>query len=122
MPDTVEQPLRRATDAVARRLYDQLPAEGAYISNEHAATIHAEIEDIKRKLIQIDTAFLRDDLAAVDYPGHRIDHLDRRKSSTIVSEYKVSATKAIIGLVVVFLVGIVSSGLVSKLQVLLQGP
>lgn len=115
MQDTTEQPLRRATDKVARRGYDALPPEGSYVSNEDASLIHKDIEDIKRKLIQIDTAFLRDDLASVDYPGHRIDHLDRRKSSTILNEYKVSATKVIVTIVTTFLIGIMSSGLVSKI-------
>jgi len=121
--DTIEVvPLRRAADKVARRSYDQLPSEGAYISNEHASAIYAEIEDIKRKLIQIDTAFLRDDLASVDYPGHRVDHLDRRKSSTIISEYKVTGTKAIIGIVTVFVFGIMTSGFITKLsELLLKG-
>jgi len=121
MQDTNEiMPLRRATDQVARRNYDTLPPEGAFISNEHAATIHEEIENIKRKLIQIDTAFLRDDLAAVDYPGHRIDHLDRRKSSKIISEYKISGTKVIIGIVITFLVGLITSGFILRLTEVLK--
>ena len=116
MQDTIEtHPLRRATDKAARKFYDQLPPEGAFISNEHAASIHEEIENIKRKLIQIDTAFLRDDLAAVDYPGHRGDHLDRRKSSKIISEYKVSGTKVIIGIMVTFIVGLITSGFILRL-------
>lgn len=77
--------------------------------------VHEEIEQIKRKLVQIDTAFLRDDLAAVDYPGHRIDHLDRRRSSSIMTEYKVSGTKVIIGLVITFLVGLLASGVVTRI-------
>jgi len=106
--------LRRATDKVTRRYYDQLPADGSYISNEHATNIHEEIEAIKRKLIQIDTAFLRDDLSSVDYPGHRVDHLDRRKSSTIISEYKVSGTKVIIGIVLTFILGLIASGFILR--------
>jgi len=104
--DTIEHPLRRATDQIARRTYDKLPNEGVYVTSEYATIIHEEIEAIKRRLVQIDTAFLRDDLMGVDYPSHRLDHLDRRKSRTILSEYKVSGTKVIIGIVLTFLVGI----------------
>lgn len=81
-----------------------------------AINIHEEIEDIKRKLVQIDTAFLRDDLSAVDYPGHRIDHLERRKSSKIISEYKVSGTKVIIGVIITFIIGLLTSGFLVRLS------
>ncbi len=115
MQDTIKHPLRRATDQVAKIAYDKLPPEGTYVSNEYAAVVHEEIEAIKRKLIQIDTAFLRDDLLAVDYPSHRLDHLDRRKSRTILSEYKISGTKVIIGILITFLVGIMTSGFIVRL-------
>lgn len=115
MPDTIEKPQRRATDVVARRFYDSIPADGSCISSEHASTIHEEIENIKRKLIQIDTAFLRDDLQAVDYPGHRLDHLDRRKSTKIISEYKASGTKVIIGVLLTFIMGLIASGFIARL-------
>lgn len=78
-------------------------------------TIHSELEDIKRKLVQIDTAFLRDDLLGIDYPGHRKEHLERRTADIIISEYKVSATKIVIGIVVTFVVGLLASGFVEKI-------
>lgn len=79
------------------------------------AIIRDELEYIKRKIIQIDTAFLRDDLLSVDYPGHRKEHLERRTADIIISEYKVSATKIILGIVVMFLIGLVASGFITKM-------
>ena len=78
-----------------------------------------DINIINRKLTLIDTAFLRDDLAAPDYPGHRSYHLDRRESDKIMKDYKLSGTKVIIGIAITFIIGLLSSGLISKLSSLL---
>lgn len=85
------------------------------------AAIQEELEDIKRKIIQIDTAFLRDDLLGIDYPGHRKEHLERRTADIIISEYKVSTTKIILGIIVTFLVGLVASGFLTKISTALGG-
>ena len=115
MQDSEDTPqLRRATDKVARRLYDQIPSDNTCITNEHAATIHEEIEAIKRKLILIDSAFLRDDLAAVNYTGHRFDHLEKARSNLLISEYKASGTKVIIGIIITFVIGLMSSGFLHR--------
>ena len=116
MPDTIEKPIRRATDKIARRVCDPSLSNCEYISSEYAAVMHEEIEAIKRKLVMLDTSFLRDDLGAIDYATHRTDHLDIRRSKSIISEYKVSGTKVIIGIVLTFLVGILSSGFISKMS------
>jgi hypothetical protein len=83
--------------------------------------IQEELEDIKRKIVQIDTAFLRDDIEGIDYPGHRKDHLDRRAADTIISGYKVSATKVVISIVTTFLVGLLASGFIVKLTAIFTG-
>jgi hypothetical protein len=83
--------------------------------------IQEELEDIKRKLIQIDTAFLRDDLLGIDYPGHRKEHLERRRADIVISEYKVSATKIALGIIVTFLMGLLASGFITKMAAVVTG-
>jgi len=99
----IEKPNRRVSDDILTTF-----------SREYILAIHDDIESIKRKLLLLDTAFLRDDLNAIDYSGHRKDHLERKRANTILSEYKISATKVVITIVVTFLVGALSSGFVSK--------
>ena len=114
MQDINETLHRRASDVSAQRAQDR-SKDSACITNEYASILHDEIEAIKRKLVLIDTAFLRDDLSGVDYGSHRKDHLDRQKTKAIITEYKVSSTKVLLGIVVTFVLGLVASGFLARI-------
>ena len=114
MQDTNNEKLhRRATDLLAQRVQDR-SQDTACITNEYASIMHDEIEAIKRKIVLIDTAFLRDDLSGVDYTSHRKDHLDRQKTKAIITEYKISSTKVLLGIIVTFVLGLLASGFLLK--------
>jgi len=94
------------------------------LTNEEYTLIHKnldhikeELEEIKRKISLIDSAFLRDDILGIDYPGHRKEHLARRVTDNLISEYKLSATKVILAAIVVFILGLLSSGFVHNLAI-----
>lgn len=113
MQDTTEKLQRRATDIIAKRAQDRAP-DTPCVSSEYVSVLHDEIETIKRKLVLIDTAFLRDDLSGVDYGSHRKDHLERQKTKAIITEYKISSTKVLLGIVITFVLGLVASGFLAR--------
>lgn len=115
MQDTTEKFQRRATDIIAKRVQDRA-ADSSCVSSEYINLLHEEIESIKRKLVLIDTAFLRDDLSGIDYPSHRKDHLDRQKTKAIITEYKISSTKVLLGIVITFVLGLVASGFLARVM------
>lgn len=114
MQDTNKNLQRRATDVIAQRAQDKTSAS-ACVTNEYANILHDEVEALKRKIVQIDTAFLRDDIQGIDYSSHRKDHLERQKAKAIITEYKISSTKVLLGIVITFVLGLVASGFLSRL-------
>lgn len=116
MQDTTErQHLKQTTDAIANKYLDSVSCYPACGNAAEIRNLVKEVGDINRKISLMDTAFLRDDLSSPDYPGHRSFHLERRASDKIISEYKISGTKVIIGSVVTFMLGLIASGFVAKL-------
>lgn len=122
MQDTTErQHLKQATDSIANKFLDSI---NYYHDCEYEAEIKRlikDVEDINRKILLMDTAFLRDDLSAPDYPGHRSFHLERRESDKIISEYKISGTKVIIAIVLTFMLGLIASGFLAKITAAITG-
>ena len=122
MQDTTErQHLKQTTDAIANKYLDNISCYPACGNAAEIRNLVKEVEDINRKISLMDTAFLRDDLSSPDYPGHRSFHLERRASDKIISEYKISGTKVIIGIVITFMLGLIASGLVAKLANIATG-
>lgn len=76
-----------------------------------ATEMHSEFSDIRRLLGDMNTAFTVDDLGRPDYNGHRLDHKARIDQARVLETYKTEAAKKVIGVVVVFLLGIMSSGI-----------
>lgn len=114
MQDTNEKFQRRATDVIAQRAQDRT-VDSACVTNEYANILHEEVESLKRKIVQIDTAFLRDDIQGIDYSSHRKDHLERQKAKAIITEYKISSTKVLLGVAVTFILGLIASGFLNKI-------
>ena len=111
MQDTTErQHLKRTTDHTSSKYSDNIPCCPVCGNVSVVTELVKEVEDIN-----INSAFLRDDLSSPDYPGHRSFHLERRASDKIISEYKISGTKVIIGIIITFMLGLIASGFVAKL-------
>ena len=116
MQDTNErQHLKRTTDHTSSKYSDNIPCCPVCGNASVVTELVKEVGDINRKISLMDTAFLRDDLSSPDYPGHRSFHLERRAVDKIISEYKISGTKVIIGIVITFMLGLIASGFVAKL-------
>jgi hypothetical protein len=81
--------------------------------------ISLEIRDrlaiVERQQAEHASAFPVNDLHKPDFDGHRRSHVSMSKNHEIVESYKNEATKKIIGIAVVFIIGLLSSGLISKL-------
>ena len=114
-----------------------------YESNERRNTDrenHAEIheillnvqnaaQDIKERVISIEikqdianSAFSKNDLGAVDYDGHRKDHLAIRKSEETVGKYKFEFAKSALKWGVTAIAALLFSGFLHKIAVLLGVP
>lgn len=86
--------------------------------------ISLEIRDrlavVERQQLEYMSAFPVNDLNKPDYDGHRKSHTSMAKSQEIMSSYKNEATKKVIGIVIVFIIGLISSGFLSKLTPLIK--
>lgn len=82
--------------------------------------IRNRLESVERQQLEHITAFAVNDLNKPDYDGHRRAHTELKKSKEVLDSYKHDATKNVISIVVVFVVGLLSSGLVTKLIGLLK--
>jgi hypothetical protein len=82
--------------------------------------IRNRLEFVERQQLEHITAFAVNDLNKPDYDGHRRSHTELKKSKEILDSYKQDATKKVISIVVVFLIGALSSGVLSKLVELLK--
>lgn len=78
--------------------------------------IRADIQSMKQDHQHVSEAFVKDDLSKPDYHGHRKAHLEMIKDSAVVDTYKQDATKKIIGMVVVFIVGLLAAGFVEAIK------
>lgn len=81
--------------------------------------ISLEIRDrlaiVERQQLEHITAFPVNDLNKPDYDGHRKSHVSMMKSQEVMTSYKTEATKKVIGIFVVFIIGLISSGFFNKL-------
>lgn len=77
--------------------------------------IRDRLEEVERQQREHVTAFSINDLNKPDFDGHRRSHVKLTKSDEIVDSYKQDATKTIISIVIVFFVGVFSTGLITKL-------
>lgn len=59
-------------------------------------------------------AFLKNDLGKPDIDGHRKAHSTLMEAARLVTDYKISGTKALITAVIVFVLGLTASGFVDR--------
>lgn len=78
------------------------------------------LEVVERQQEAHVTAFAVNDLNLPDFDGHRKSHAKLTKSEEILESYKQDATKNIISLAIVFVLGIFSSGILHKITELLK--
>lgn len=87
--------------------------------------INIRLARVEHDVVQIKTAFLRNDLGAEDYEGHRIDHHTRKKDAEkkaeALSNYKYEATRKIIMGAIAVVFTILSFGLGPYLRNFLGG-
>lgn len=62
-------------------------------------------------LSRIDSAFVRDDLQQPDYAGHRRWHRNMLDTSNTLEKFKMDAAMKVVGVLAVFLIGLLGSGL-----------
>ena len=77
--------------------------------------IRTELAEINRSLGAIHDAFPHNDLGKPDFDGHRQDHLKRMAEAKTMLDYKHGVTKQIISMTVVFVTGLLASGLVNAI-------
>ena len=73
------------------------------------------IEVLERAHATHNTAYPVNDLNKPDYDGHRKAHIEMTDERKVVEGYKNDATKKIIGIVLIFLVGALGKGVIDKL-------
>ena len=74
--------------------------------------ILARLTSIDAQLNRLHTAFLLNDLGAPDYDGHRRDHAERIRQAAKLEDYKRTATKKIISVVLGVILTAAGTGLV----------
>lgn len=84
--------------------------------SETEQRLNARMGRIEGDLVLLKTAFLRNDLGAEDYDGHRRDHGDRVKSAAVMEEYKQTITKKIINVVLGVALTALGTGIVQMLM------
>jgi len=78
--------------------------------------IRAELQSMKQDHTHVTEAFVKDDLNKPDFHGHRKAHIDMMKEAAVVDTYKQDVTKKIIGIVVVFVVGLLAAGFLETIR------
>ena len=81
--------------------------------------IQREVTSVRTLLGHIDDAFITNDIGKKDYEGHRLDHLYRKKRTESFENAKLAGTFKVIGIVIVTLFGVFTTGLSVHLQKLL---
>ena len=81
--------------------------------------IQKEVTSVRTILGHIDDAFITNDIGKKDYEGHRLDHLYRKKRTESFENAKLAGTFKVIGIVLVTLFGVFTTGLSVHLQKLL---
>lgn len=80
-----------------------------------ALDLKQRLASVERKQGEMTNAFLLNDLGLPDFDGHRKDHLAIRKASEVMSRYKIGATEKIIGVIIIAVLGLLNTGILTKL-------
>lgn len=111
MQEHTNTPQRRATD---------LTANGTQPTIIDVWRLTCEIRDrvanIERQQLDQTEAFVENDIHKPDYDGHRKDHIKLKKQEEIMASYKSDMTKRILGIIITFVIGLITTGLVSKMS------
>lgn len=78
------------------------------------------LAEVKRQQKDHVTAFLKNDLDEPDFDGHRRSHTKLIVADKLITEYKTDATKKVIAVIVIFAMGLLASGMITKLGILLK--
>lgn len=78
--------------------------------------IRDRVARIESRAAAVDTAFVVDDLGRPDYDGHRASHRRMIKDAEAVDNYKMDATKKVIGIAIGFVVLLMTTGFVQELM------
>lgn len=81
--------------------------------------LSARVRRLEAEMSRVISAFPKNDLDLPDYDGHRKSHNALRKSEEVFESYKVKTTEKVISLIVVFLLGLVGSGLLQQVKTFL---
>ncbi len=71
------------------------------------------VETLERRIDEIDTGFVRDDLGKPGYAGHRAAHLEQIDTAKTLSTLKQSGAKRLVDMALSFLGGILLLGAVA---------
>lgn len=77
------------------------------------SNLTAKVDGIARDLQSVTKAFPANDLKEPDFDGHRKAHVEMQRSTQVMENYKIEASKKVIGWITVFLLGLVSAGAIS---------
>lgn len=90
------------------------------VSNQELAEMIKElttkVEDVGRDIKSVSKAFPTNDLKEPDFDGHRKAHIGMMRTEKIMENYKVEASKKVIGWIAVFIFGLIASGLVAGMK------
>jgi len=108
--DNINNPGRRASDLTPSGLPPTI-----YDVWKLLVEVNEGLAEVKRQQKEHASAFIKDDLDRPDFDGHRKSHIKLVKAEEIVQEYKMDATKKILGAAIVFILGLLSSGVAVKI-------
>lgn len=77
--------------------------------------IRDRVARIESRAAAVDTAFVVDDLGRPDYDGHRASHRRMIKDAEAVDQYKMDATKKVIGIAIGVVVLLLTTGFAQEL-------
>lgn len=73
-------------------------------------------KEMQNTLKQQSRAFVQNEFHEPDYDGHRREHIEIQKSAEMLTEYKIDATKKVIGFIIVFMLGAIATGLLTYIK------
>ena len=112
MPTPSEHPVQ------IRRTDDLCPPGGQPFNPDHCTTaldMRTRIATLERENTLIKSAFVLNDLNLPDYEGHRKAHIQLIKAADTMDKYKQGVVSKVIGVAVVFLLGVIASGALSMI-------
>lgn len=85
-----------------------------------AIDIRDRLEKVERQQEDHVTAFSVNDLNKPDFDGHRRSHAKLVKSDELIESYKQDVTKKILGMAIIFILGLLSTGIFTKIVELIK--